>query len=149
VLLEITKDLKQGFYLEYGKPCKFADSKQISSSRYKLQHDLYYVAKNGAIYLIKKGFIHDGASKGFLKRFGRYTNPAILHDGLYGSHRTKRGIADGLFDESMEFCEVQYVRRNVYWSVVRSVGWIAYNGKSKETIEKNCLFVEIYHDGKS
>ena len=105
MLLEVTKNMKQGFYLENGRPCKYADSKQITASRYILQHDLYYVAKNEAIYLIKKGFTHDGASKGFLKRFGKYTNPAILHDGLYGSHRVKRGLADSLFGSSADDTE--------------------------------------------
>ena len=35
-----------GFYLEDGSICKFADSKQISTNKYILQHDLYYRAKN-------------------------------------------------------------------------------------------------------
>ena len=141
------KSLKQGFYLEDGTPCKYADSKQIDKNNYELQHDLYYVALNGEIFHIKKGFIHDGASKWILKRFGRYTNASILHDALYGSNKVSRSKADNLFLEAMEFSKVPYMRRYTYYWTVRGLGWTAYK-KSQKEIDIDSKFIKIYTKDK-
>lgn len=122
--------------------CAFADSKQIDEDYYVLQHDLFYRCKDGRIIVIKKGFIHDGASKGFLRHFGKYTNPAISHDGLYGIQHDRED-SDELFDESMEVCGVGWLRRNTYWLMVRMFGESAFNDQTKEDVEKNKKFVEI------
>lgn len=132
-----------GFYLADGSPCKFADSKQITVEKYVLQHDLTYRAKDGSFYTVRAGFIHDGASKGFLKHFGKYTNAAILHDALYGI-KYKRSISDKLFDEAMEVSGVGWFRRNLYWSIVRMAGWSAFNAKTKETVDKNKQYLMIW-----
>lgn len=148
MLLLNYKYLRQGFYYADGTPCEYADSKQISPDYYELQHDLYYVAKDGAIYRIKKGFVHDGASKGLLKRFGKYTNASILHDGLYGSHIVSQNEADDLFLEAMEFSKVAYFRRYTYYWVVWLVGEFAYDGKSEVTIERNRIYVMLYIEAR-
>ena len=135
---------KNGFYLADGTPCEFADSKQIGKDKYRLQHDLYYRAVDGRIFLVKKGFIHDGASKGFLKRFGRYTNAAILHDALYGSKLLSRKEADKLFLEAMKSSNVVYLRRYTYYYAVRAFGSSAWKSKSKRVIKKNKRYILIF-----
>lgn len=140
---------KAGFYKESKNEfivCEYADSKQISDNRYKLQHDLFYRCKSGSIYHVKKGFTHDGASKGFLKSFGRYTNAAILHDALYASHLLDRDESDDLFLEAMEVSNVVWCRRYSYYSVVYLFGGNAYNSKSLKTIKKNKNFILIYKE---
>ena len=132
-----------GFYLKDGSPCKYADSKQISANRYVLQHDLTYRAKNGSFYTVRAGFTHDGASKGFLRHFGKYTNAAILHDALYGI-QYRRSTADSLFLEAMKVSGVGWFRRKLYWSIVRAAGWSAFNGKSEETVRKNKQYLMIW-----
>ena len=137
-------DEEAGLYKKHKlfKACPFADSEQISANKYKLQHDLYFRAKDGRIFIVKKGFIHDGASKGFLKSFGKYTNAAILHDALYGSGHD-RSEADSLFDEAMEISGVSWLRRNTYWAFVRVGGWYAYNTQDEKEIEENKKFIII------
>lgn len=131
-----TIPLKAGFYLGDGTKCEFADSKQISSSKYKLQHDLYYRSKDGRVFVVKKGFVHDGASKGFLKRFGKYTNAAILHDALYASELLSRKEADKLFLEAMEVSDVHYFRRHTYYYAVRMFGGLVWKNHKKCEIRK-------------
>lgn len=138
--------LKAGFYLADGTPCEFADNKQISKDRYKLQHDLYYRTIDGRIFVVKKGFIHDGASKGFLKRFGRYTNAAILHDALYGSKLLSRKEADKLFLEAMKVSNVVYLRRYTYYYAVRFFGDAAWENKSKKETKKTRRYIQIYKE---
>lgn len=125
--------------------CPFADSKQITSKEYELQHDLFYRAKDGRIFVIRKGFIHDGASKGVLTHFGKFTNPAILHDGLY-SIQHDRSDSDSLFDESMEVCGVSWIRRNTYWFFVRVGGWSAFTNQKEEDIQMNKKYITILGD---
>lgn len=132
-----------GFYLESGKSCSFADSKQISPKKYKLQHDLYYRALDNTLYKVCAGFIHDGASKGILKHFGRYTNAAILHDALY-SINYNRYKADKLFLEAMKLSNVGWLRRYTYWLAVRSAGWIPFNWSTPEYITNCQKFVKVY-----
>lgn len=134
----------QGFYDKKGNPCEYADNKQISATKYLLQQDLYYVTKSKDVYLIKKGFIHDGASKGPLRRFGTYSNAALLHDALYGSHLVKQNKADDLFLEAMEFSGVSWLTRRTYYSSVWLFGYFAYSGKTEVTIAKNKELVEIH-----
>lgn len=139
---------KVGFYKRAGaisnrfEECPYADSKQIDENNYWLQHDLFYRARDGKIYVIKKGFIHDGASKGFLKHFGKYTNASILHDGLYAI-QYDRSESDELFDEAMEESDVPGWKNNSYWFIVRLFGWWAFKDQAKEDVEKNKKFVEI------
>lgn len=145
----MSKDLPKniGFYKienDVFVGCEFADNKQIDKDRYKLQHDLYYRSKDGRIFLIKKGFIHDGASKGFLKRFGRYTNAAILHDVLYASEMKSREEADELFLEAMEVSNVVYLRRYTYYWAVRIFGGNVWQFHTKRSIKKAQNYIEIY-----
>ena len=135
---------KVGFYYDNGKPCRFADSEQIGKDKYRLQHNLHYRAVGGSLFVIKEGFIHDGASKGILKHFGKYTNAAILHDALYGINYKERGDADDLFLEAMAHSNVNWLRRYTYWSMVRAIGWAAYNAKTEESIAECKQFIEIW-----
>lgn len=137
--------IRQGFYKMGSlgwEICDFADSKQITKNKYKLQHDLFYRAKNGFIYVVKKGFVHDGASKGFLKHFGKYTNASILHDALYANN-FNRAISDDLFLESMASSGVSYLRRYTYYWAVRGAGWSAFNSKTKNSIKENRKYLQI------
>ncbi|MDC7249274.1 MAG: DUF1353 domain-containing protein [Sphaerochaetaceae bacterium] len=135
--------LKAGFYLSDGSKCEFADSKQISSSKYELQHDLYYRSKNGRVFVVKKGFVHDGASKGFLKRFGKYTNAAILHDALYASELLSRKESDDLFLEAMEVSDVHYLRRYTYYYAVRMFGGFVWAKHKRHEIRKAKRYILI------
>ena len=127
--------MKQGFYDQKFKVCEFADSKQISGSFYILQHDLHYVSADGIKYTVLEGFIHDGASKAFLKRFGKYSNAAILHDVLYRSHVVSRYDADELFLEAMKYSGVSSWRAYSYYWTVRAFGGFSYSKPTEEIVD--------------
>ena len=118
---------KPGFYHSSGLPCAYADSRQVTDFIYVLQCNLLYASVNGRLYKVRQGFRHDGASKGFLRHFGRFTNAAILHDALYTAQVTTRAEADGMFLEAMKVSHVCLGRRYLYWIAVRLFGWAAWN----------------------
>jgi len=137
---------RAGFYDEDGFPCAYADSKQVTDDLYALECDLIYRSKSGTIYVIKKGFEHDGASKAFLRHFGRYTNAAILHDALYGSEIESRWKADALFREAMEVSETEWGRRWTYWAAVRLAGWKVWYSHDRLGIAKARQYIERIED---
>jgi len=137
---------KAGFYLQNGTPCPYAKSFQISDDLYKLEHDLYYRSIDGRIFVVRKGFIHDGASKAFLKHFGKYTNAAILHDALFGTQKLPRNEADNLFLEAMQVLQVAYIRRYAYYWMVVCLGWKAWNDKTDEQRQINQKYLEVYDE---
>ncbi len=140
-------DLKQGFYNMKGEPIEFADSHQISSSNYILQEAIQYVAKNGDKYTVNEGFMHDGASKAFLKRFGKYTNAAILHDAIYRSNIVSRSKADSLFLEAMKFSGVSTWRAYTYYVSVRSLGYFSFKKTEKEK-EAGLRYISVIKAGR-
>lgn len=133
-----------GFYYESGVPCKYADSKQVSADKYILQHDLCYRAKDGTLYVVNTGFEHDGASKGFLKRFGDYTNAAILHDALYGSELESRGKADRVFLEAMKHSGVPWYQRYTYYSAVAAAGWLVWSKHTDKSVKIGRLYIRKF-----
>ena len=137
--------MKQGFYDLENIEIKYPNTKQISPSDWVLLAGVKYISKSGDVYIIKKGFVFDGASKGLLKHFGTYTLAALLHDALYGSEAVPKSNADDLFLEAMEFLGVSYFERYLYYLSVVSFGWIVYNQHDKEEVEFNKKFVEVIH----
>lgn len=143
--------MKFGFYKFINNDfinVKYADNKQISSSEYELQEDIYYRSKKGDLFLIKKGFIHDGASKGFLKRFGKYSLGALLHDALYASELLKKSEADNLFLEAMELLEVSYAQRYTYYWAVVLMGWNTWRKHTNLSIAQGRKYIKILKDEK-
>lgn len=134
------KGIKTNSFVE----CPYADSKQISEELFELQHDLYYKAKDGRVFLIRRCFVHDGASKEFLKHFGRYTNAAILHDLLYVSKIVSRAEADKLFLEAMEVLEVEGWRRYTYYVFVRVLGRFPYSKYTNAQVIAARKMIQIF-----
>lgn len=126
---------KPGFYHTSGQPCAYADSRQITDEIYILQCNLIYASPRGPLFKVMRNFRHDGASKGFLRHFGRFTNAAILHDALYTAQITTRAEADRYFLEAMRVSKVLWGRRYLYYFAVRLFGWAAWdNHKIDKTI---------------
>ena len=115
---------------------------QVSPDEWELLQDVTYYpemqvkidGEQVANITIKKGIVYDGASKLFLKRFGRYTLAALLHDGLYASELVSRRKADALFKEAMVSLGVETWRVWLYWSTVRVLGWWKYRQHTAESI---------------
>jgi len=133
-----------GFYLADGSYCKYANSQQISKKKWKLEHDLYYRAKDGRLFVVRAGFIHDGASKWILRHFGDYTNAAILHDALYGSEIVPRGDADDLFLEGMKVLGVPWYTRYTYYYAVVAIGWSVYGQHTEASVADGRKFIDIF-----
>jgi hypothetical protein len=81
---------------------------------------------------IERGFITDGAS---IPRFAwslvgapfdpEYVAAAVTHDALYAAQLTTRAKADDLFLDIMDFEGIGWIRRNLFYGVVRAAGYLA------------------------
>ena len=95
--------------------------------------------------LVQKGFITDLASIPRLLRAvfdvnGPSRLPGVLHDWLYctgqdadGNSITRRQ-ADDLFREALAACGVGLIARNLYWSAVRTFGWIYWDRRTADPL---------------
>lgn len=122
--------------------------KKINQRDYELYEDLIYENDNH-YYIIKKGFITDGASipslfKFFFDNFqGNYTKSAILHDILYRTNLIDRKNADNLFLEGMRILNVSIFKRFFLYLGVRAGGWYSYYSNNDDEIKKNKKYIEI------
>lgn len=122
--------------------------KKINNRDYELYKDLIYENDNH-YYIVKKGFITDGASipslfKIFFDSFqGNYTKSAILHDTLYRTNIINRKEADFLFLEGMRILNVSFFKRFFLYLGVRIGGWYSYYSNTDDEIKKNKKFIEI------
>jgi hypothetical protein len=93
---------------------------------------LLYLAKNGARFMVPRGFITDLASiprllRWLIDRDGESRQAAVFHDFLYCIHYQTRAEADALFLEALEACGVNRVTRYAMYLGVRSGGWVYWN----------------------
>jgi Protein of unknown function (DUF1353) len=89
---------------------------------------------------VPAGFITDLASiprllRGVLNINGKSRRAAVLHDWLYCSKLFPREIADRIFYEALVAEGMNKGLARVYWSGVRSGGWLYYGKRSGLTRE--------------
>jgi hypothetical protein len=92
---------------------------------------------NGHAISVPAGFVTDFASIprplwALLPKWGRHGNAAVVHDWLYWSHETDRATADRTFREAMEILGVLWGVRWAMWAAVRSFGWMAWWGNTRD-----------------
>ena len=122
---------------------------RVSSKVHKFRGKLSF--ENDKIKVtILEGMLTDGAS---IPRIfwtiigcpldGKYSGSALIHDGLYGSHKTSKEIADKLFDEMLRDNGVGRFRRKLMYWAVKYFGSKAYYGKTKAQITKMKQYVMV------
>ena len=122
---------------------------RIDSKTYQLNSTLSY--ENDSVKVtIKPGLKTDGASIPKLfwsiigcPLMGKYVGSALIHDGLYGSHKLTQKQSDQLFLEMMEHNRVKWFRRGLMYMAVRIGGRFAYNSKSEEEVAEMSKFVTV------
>lgn len=99
--------------------------------KFIVMKNLIYTSDDGRMFVMKKGWITDGAS--FPSRLlgcpyaGCYIEPALLHDMLYNSQIVTRSEADALMLEAMRSNGVGWYTRTKIYIGIRSGGWTAWN----------------------
>ena len=127
--------------------CGFANHKlTISKEIYNpsdvrtLEQDLVAIW-NGKVYVVKEGFITDGASvpRAMWRVIGHpwahYMPAAIIHDAFYAFHTVSQKEADKALRDLMRSIGVSALKANAMYAAVRTFGWIAY--KSKDQLAAN------------
>jgi hypothetical protein len=101
---------------------------------------------------IKKHFKSDGVSvprivytcTGLTPFDKRTVYGGFLHDGIYQSHLLSQYKADCILDKVWKIPpNVNWAQRNVAYYTLRSVGHIAYNGKTEAQIAEARKFVTV------
>ena len=122
--------------------------KKIDATRYQIVSNLAYENDTLSV-IVKDGFYTDGASipKALWNIVGspfegNYTEPAIIHDGLYGSHWLTKEESDKLFLEMMKVNGVSWLKRYTMYYAVKWFGNGAWN-KPQKKIEKVKTLVEL------
>lgn len=127
-----------------------------------LEEDYYFVCsvgKKNYQCIIKKGLIFDGAS---IPRFcwriigHPWMMPmlacALPHDILYASEAFKQSDCDWIFICLQQYVGINWFKRNIVWSAVRSFGWLVWRKHTKKSIDdakSYLLIVEVEDNGKS
>lgn len=80
---------------------------------------------------VPQGFVTDFASipRPFhvvFPKLGPYNRPATLHDWLYCTGQTSKGVADLAFLSAMESCGAKRWRREAMYIAVKYFGWPAW-----------------------
>ena len=104
------------------------------------------------IVTVTDGFLTDGAS---IPKYlwgivgspfeGLYTEAAVIHDGLYGSHRLTKKQSDNLFLEMMKSSGVSWHKRYLMYYAVKYFGGSSWN-KPEKKIKKVKTFVEVRYE---
>lgn len=99
---------------------------------------------------VKAMFDFDGASipRAFWSMYGnplsgKFRIAALIHDALYASEYFPRELADDIFLDLMKQHEVGYIKRQTMYYAVRSAGWYAWRGHTKEEVEKYKEFIDV------
>lgn len=97
---------------------------------------LLYLARNGARYMVPRGFITDLASipralRWLIDPDGPSRQAAVLHDFLYCIHYLPRAEADALFLEALESCGVGRATRWAMYLGVRAGGWVYWDQRKE------------------
>jgi uncharacterized protein DUF1353 len=110
----------------------------VDGRLYRLTAPLIYEAKDGRIYEVETGFLHNGMSSPWwawwlFRPFGHQYDPAIrLHDKVYRDAEAfagddhghiSRGAADDLLIEAMESCHAPAAAQQTIYVAVRLGGW--------------------------
>lgn len=104
--------------------------------------------------IVQEGFITDLASipRGLRNLFdinGPSRKAAVLHDWLYCCGQDAQGNsvtrkqADDLFREALAACGVGAIARNLYWSGVRTFGWMYWNKRAENPLNNEDDFVPM------
>lgn len=114
-----------------------------------LMSDLEYQNKKYKVS-VKKGLETDGAS---IPKFlwsivgspylGSYRKAAIIHDGLYRTHKLSKTKSDFLFLEMMKSQNVHFLKRHLIFLGVFLFGWFSYTSKKQSEIDAMSPFVEV------
>jgi hypothetical protein len=111
----------------------------VDGRMYRLTHPLVYEAKDGQIYEVEAGFLHDGMSTPWwvwwlLRPFGHDYDAAFrVHDKGYrhaeqwsgDDHgHISRAAVDGLMLEIMEYLHAPVAARQTIYRSVRAGGWV-------------------------
>lgn len=95
---------------------------------------------NGYIITVPKGFITDFASTprsfwSIFPPFGKYTAAAVIHDFLYSKYNNtgiNRTLSDKIFLFIMRELGVNWLKRKIMYSAVRSFGELSWQKKLKD-----------------
>jgi hypothetical protein len=122
---------------------------RLNSKEYMLRSSLSF--ENDVMKVTcKNGLVTDGASipRAFWAVIGspfsgKYVGSAIIHDGLYKSHKLSRAEADELFNQMLVDNGVWFPRRFLMGSALWAFGWISYNAKSPFDISECAKLVQV------
>ena len=71
-------------------------------------------------------------ARSIIPQIGDQNGPSVIHDWCYRFHWETRALSDALFLAGMIFKAVNWLRRNIIYSAVRTGGWVTWN-KRKST----------------
>jgi len=121
----------------------------VSNETYQLDHD-YRATAGGYWFLIRKGFVTDGASiPRMLWRIvghpfmGKVLPAALVHDGLYQTEALPRAECDAIFRELLLANGVNKVKAWSMWVGVRIGGGLVWQSHDLSDIALTKPFVEI------
>lgn len=102
---------------------------------------------------VPAGFITDLASiprifRGVLDINGKSRRAAVLHDWLYCSHKLPRNEADNIFYLALVSEGMSKALARVYWSGVRTGGWLYY-GKRSGLTRDDFVSEEAFNNAKA
>ncbi|KZZ67825.1 hypothetical protein A3765_10550 [Oleiphilus sp. HI0130] len=119
------------------------DVREISGGRWKLLGSLDYLLKPGTLFYksvirVPVGFVTDLASIPKALRFlisqnEKHRKAAVLHDYLYYKKGNMdleiftRKECDQLFEQAMQNCGVNWLKRKTMYAGVRIGGWYAWS----------------------
>ena len=113
---------KQGFIGELDLRHR---DKPIDGKWFKTLSPFHYVSKDGEVYSVPAGVDTDFASiprafRRVLSRTGKHDKAAVLHDYLCESKIVPRKEADKVFLEAMKHLKVNWLKRRLMYTGVRS-----------------------------
>lgn len=122
---------------------------KINTKEYRLLEDYARLSLSVGV-TCKKGLVFDGASipKSLWNKVGspftgNYTNAALIHDGLYKTHKTDKQTADSIFLDLMKVDKVGYFKRHTMYYAVKWFGKSSWKSYSKKQQKKNSNYVEV------
>jgi len=121
---------------------------RLNTKEYQMRSTLSFENDKYKV-VVAQGFVTDGAS---IPRLfwgiigcplrGKYVGSAIIHDGLYASHRLSKSEADKFFLEMMKHNGVGVIRRYAMYYAVKIFGRSSYR-KSEDVVHRNKKVVKV------